>query len=196
MYCGVSWFSLYLGTKLLSFWFSLFVRNQKHFMDEKELGGNIRVREMSSSVNLSYLPRSPPIQFLPRIQSPSNGVGSMGNYGHLESSYFPQTMASPRVQSLSRDQDLSQMDQNLDRFHTGRESLSVTRNVSNLGFSSGVHFWLNWMGNPVRVRSTSCEVLTKSVTPTRPAQALRGDIHLVALSCPTHAGYVILVTTH
>jgi hypothetical protein len=145
MYCGVSWFSLYLGTKhsILSFWFSLLLGTKNTLWMRRKLGGNIRVREMSSSVNPSYLLRSPPIQFLPRIQSPSNGVGSMGNYGHLESSYFPQTMASPRVQSSSRDQDLSRMDKNLDRFRTGRESLSVIRNVSNLGFSSGAHFWLN-----------------------------------------------------
>ncbi len=57
----------------------------------------------------------------------------MGNYGRLESSYFPQTMASPRVQSSSQNRVFSRMDQNLDRFSTGRESLSVIRNVSNLG---------------------------------------------------------------
>jgi hypothetical protein len=102
------------------------------FPDEMDPGG-IRIREMGSSGNLSYLSRPPQIQSSSKTQSPnneigSNGVGPMGGYGFREPFPAPQIQSSPRIQSALQDPDSSGVA--LDRFREGRESLSVIRNVT------------------------------------------------------------------
>ncbi len=87
------------------------------FPNEKDLGGNIRIREPGSANNHPYFSSSPTIPLESRAQSSDNGIG---NHGNRESFPSPQTMIYPRIHTSSQAQDyLTGMDPALDRFRAG-----------------------------------------------------------------------------